>query len=169
MRSNWSAKLALPGALILVFGFAPIGAVESVDAAACVRISGGRFDSPGNDNYAANLNGEYIRIKNYCSSTKSLGSWRLHETEHTFTFPSTFRLGAGKTVTVYSGQGTNTSTRRYSGPWVWGRVEQQATRAGLSPQLGRHVAVQLVLVLAGCLFIRAWCSHSSRSSHSCSC
>ncbi len=118
MRSNWSAKLAWAGALVLVFGFAPIGAVESIDAAACVRISGGRFDSPGNDNYAANLNGEYIRIKNYCSSTKSLGSWRLHDyqTKHTFTFPSTFRLGAGKTVTVYSGQGTNTSTRRY-----WGR------------------------------------------------
>ena len=33
-----------------------------------------------------------------------------------YTFASSFRIGPGVTVTVYSGRGTNTSTKRY-----WGR------------------------------------------------
>lgn len=47
-----------------------------------------------------------------------MASWRLHDygTKHTYTFASTFKLGPGVTVTVYSGKGTNTATRRY-----WGR------------------------------------------------
>jgi lamin tail-like protein len=97
----------------------PAIAATSVDAAACVRIRSGVFDAPGNDNYAANLNGEYIRIKNYCATSKAMGGWKLHDygRKHTYTFSSTFRIGAGVTVTVYSGRGTNTSVRRY-----WGRT-----------------------------------------------
>src|SRR4029079_6511815 len=47
----------------------------AVDAASCIRISGGVFNSPGNDNYMPNLNGEYVRIHNYCSTAKYLTGW----------------------------------------------------------------------------------------------
>ena len=106
-------------AAFLAVGVFPTVAPTSADAASCVRVSGGRFDAPGNDNYAAYLNGEYIRIKNYCTTTKAMGYWKLHDygRKHTYTFASTFRLGPGVTVTVYSGRGTNTATRRY-----WGRT-----------------------------------------------
>ena len=105
-------------ALALAAWGMPAVAPATVDAASCVRISSGNFDAPGNDNYAANLNGEYIKIKNYCPATKSVSGWKLHDygTKHTYTFASGFSIKAGVTVTVYSGRGTNSATKRY-----WGR------------------------------------------------
>lgn len=96
----------------------PAVAPSTTDAASCVRISGGNFDAPGNDNQAANLNGEYIKIKNTCSAAKSVGGWKLHDygKKHTYTFASGFSIKAGATVTVFSGRGTNSATKRY-----WGR------------------------------------------------
>jgi hypothetical protein len=96
----------------------PALAGAAVNAASCVRISGGNFDAPGNDNYSSALNGEYIRIRNYCSAPQSLSRWRLSDfnTIHTFSFSTTFRLAGGATVTVYTGRGTNSATRLY-----WGR------------------------------------------------
>jgi hypothetical protein len=87
------------------------------DAASCVRLSGGRFDAPGNDNYAAYLNGEYVKFKNYCTTAQVLTGWRIHDygKKHTYYIPSGFRIGAGVTVTLYSGKGTRTSTRLYWG------------------------------------------------------
>jgi hypothetical protein len=106
--------------MALTFGLflAPAVTPAAVAGAACVRISGGNFDAPGNDNYAENLNGEYVKIKNYCSTTKSVGGWKLHDDgrKHTYTFASGFGIKAGATVTVYTGRGTNTAARRY-----WGR------------------------------------------------
>lgn len=110
-------RLVLAG--VLALGILPAVAPASVFAASCVRVSGGNFDAPGNDNYAAYLNGEYVRIKNYCATTKAVGSWKLSDYGrlHTYTFASTFKIGPGVTVTVYSGRGTNTATKRY-----WGRT-----------------------------------------------
>lgn len=118
MRSMRAAIAGFTLAAVMAVGVMPFVAPTSADAASCVRISGGRFNAPGNDNYAAYLNGEYIRIKNYCSTTKSVGGWKLHDygRKHTYTFSSTFKIRPGVTVTVYSGRGTNTATRRY-----WGR------------------------------------------------
>jgi hypothetical protein len=114
------ARLAIAPALAIgvLVGVAPGVSVPTAEAASCVRISGGRFDAPGNDNYSQYLNGEYIRIKNYCSGTKSLSGYRLHDygRKHTYTFPSNFRLGAGNTVTVFSGRGTRTAAKLF-----WGR------------------------------------------------
>ena len=90
----------------------------SASAASCVRISGGVFNAPGNDNYMPYLNGEYIKIHNYCATTKYLSGWLLNDygNKHRYAFPSGFRLYAYKTVTVYSGTGTRTGSRLY-----WGR------------------------------------------------
>ena len=94
-----------------------VAAPATVDAASCVRISGAKFDAPGNDNNASNLNGEYVRIKNYCSSRISVSGWRLHDygKKHTYTFATGFSIKSGVTVTVYSGRGTDTSTKKYWG------------------------------------------------------
>ena len=102
---------------IAAFGSTAAGPADAT-AASCVRISGGNFNAPGDDNQAANLNGEYVRIKNYCSSAKYLTGYRVHDygRKHTYYFRSGTRLGAYATVTLYSGRGTNTSTRVY-----WGR------------------------------------------------
>jgi micrococcal nuclease len=86
-------------------------------AAAAVSVCGGQIDAPGNDNYAENLNGEYIIICNTGGKRADLSGWRVQDVgpNFTYTFPS-FSLAAGGKVTLYSGTGTNSSTRLY-----WGR------------------------------------------------
>ena len=113
------ARLALPVLIAgLIAGILSAGNAGPVAAASCVRVSGGVFDAPGNDNYMPYLNGEYIRIHNYCSTAKYLTGWHLNDygTKHRYAFPSGFKLAAYATVTVYSGTGSRTATRLY-----WGR------------------------------------------------
>jgi len=88
-------------------------------AAGCVKFVASNFDAPGNDNLAANLNGEWVRIKNVCATTKKIGGWKIHDYKkaHVYRFPTGFKIGPGKTVTLYSGVGTNTASKRY-----WGRT-----------------------------------------------
>jgi hypothetical protein len=102
---------------IVLFGGAA-SAPQDTSAASCVRISGGRFDAPGNDNYAAYLNGEFVRVHNYCSTAKYLTGYRIHDYGrlHTYYFRAGTRIGAYGTITLYSGRGTNTVSRVY-----WGR------------------------------------------------
>lgn len=90
-----------------------------VAAASCVRITGGNWNPPGNENYLPALNAESVRIRNTCASAARIGGWKLHDygRKHTFTFPSGFTIGPGVTVTIYSGRGTRTATRLY-----WGRT-----------------------------------------------
>ncbi|GAA4581409.1 lamin tail domain-containing protein [Planotetraspora phitsanulokensis] len=76
----------------------------------------------------AKLNGEYVQIKNTTKKAVSLKGWTLRDKQstasgHIFKF-GTFTLGAGKTVTVRTGKGKNTSTNRY-----WGRSSTQGTFA----------------------------------------
>jgi hypothetical protein len=111
-------RLVLALALTASFLGHAAAAPPVADAASCVRISGGNFNAPGDDNQAVNLNGEYVRIKNYCSAAQYLTGWRLHDygTKHTYYFPSGFKIGAAVTVTIYTGRGTRTTTKLY-----WGR------------------------------------------------
>src|SRR4051794_31601900 len=79
-------------------------------ATGCLVFVASNFNAPGDDNQAANLNGEWVRIKNNCTTSKSVGGWTIHDYNkiHTYKFPSTFSIGAGVSVTLYSGMGTNT-------------------------------------------------------------
>jgi lamin tail-like protein len=97
-----------------LFGTVAI-APDPAAAASCVRISGGVFNAPGNDNLAALLNGEFIRIRNYCATAKILTGWRLHDygRKHTYFFRTGLRIGAGVTVTIFSGRGTNTASKLF--------------------------------------------------------
>ena len=72
-RAGLSARLARlaigASALALVASMAaaaPAASPTEADAASCLKISGGVFDSPSNDNYMPYLNQEYVIIKNAC-------------------------------------------------------------------------------------------------------
>jgi len=109
-------------ALAFVIGASAAGA-PAAEAASCVRVVGGTWNPPGNDNYPPALNAESVKIKNTCSTSQVLTGWRLHDNkvQHTFRFPSGFKIGPGVTVTIYSGRGTRTATKLYFG-FTYGAV-----------------------------------------------
>jgi hypothetical protein len=117
------AALLLPMSLLL-FTSSPAQAVSTV------RISGVQYDSPGSDTGSNfSLNAEWVRITNYSSSRKSLSGWSLRDTSnHVYRF-GTFSLGAGKSVRIHTGSGSNSSTDRYwgSGWYVWNNSGDRAT------------------------------------------
>ena len=112
MSSRFSRLLL---ALVVLAGGASLATAAPTEAASCVRLSATHFDAPGNDNYAANLNGEWVRIKNYCTTTKSVSGWTIKDygSKHTYKFPTGVKIRPGYSLTLYSGKGTNTTTKRY--------------------------------------------------------
>jgi hypothetical protein len=101
--------------LLSIAAAAPQAAPAGVDAASCVRIVGGVFDSPGNDNYMPYLNQEYVIVKNACSTSKLMTGWKVHDYNriHVYRFPTGYRIAAGASVKLRSGTGTNSSTNLY--------------------------------------------------------
>ncbi len=104
----------------MALGLATVGAVsgttpEVASAASCVRIVGGNFDAYGNDNYSQYLNGEYVTLRNYCSSSRSMTGYRITDygTTHTYYFPSGYSIGPGYNVKLHSGRGTNSKYNIY--------------------------------------------------------
>jgi micrococcal nuclease len=93
----------------------PSESVATADAAACVRIVGGVFDSPGNDNYMPYLNSEWVRIKNFCATRVYLSSWTIKDygSKHTYRFATGDSIRPGYTLTLHSGTGTNSTYHRY--------------------------------------------------------
>jgi len=83
-------------------------------AASTIVITRVYVNSPGSDRGTnKSLNAEYVQIKNTGTKSRSLKGWTLRdESRHVYTFGS-FTLSAGKTVTVRTGTGTNTSATRY--------------------------------------------------------
>mgnify|MGYP002408763551 CR=1 FL=1 len=63
-----------------------------------------------------NCKNEWVKIKNTGTSPVSLTGWRISDegTKHTYTFPS-FTLAPGATVTLHTGDGTNSATDLYWG------------------------------------------------------
>jgi Lamin Tail Domain len=83
-------------------------------APAAIKIDRIYFDSPGSD-YGNNssLNAEWIRLKNTGSSSRSLTNWTIRDKAgHVYRF-GTYRLRAGKTVTVHTGSGANSARHRF--------------------------------------------------------
>lgn len=87
------------------------------------------YDSPGSDGGSnSSLNAEYVTIKNSSSTTRSLTGYTIRDkANHVYTF-GTFSLGAGKSVRIHTGKGTNTSTDRYWGRsgYVWNNTGDKA-------------------------------------------
>lgn len=88
------------------------------------------YNSPGSDTRSTtSLDAEYVQIKNTTSKAASLKGWTLTDASaHRYTF-TTYTLGAGKTVTVHTGKGTNTTANRYwgSGNYIWNNDKDTAT------------------------------------------
>jgi len=121
-----SERLAIMLARLSVV-FVVLAAVLAVgvpEASATSAIQFGRiqYNAPGTDTSAnASVNGEYVVIKNLGTRGVSLTGWTLRDAKnHIYKF-STFTLGAGKSVAVHTGKGTNTASVRYWGlGWhVW--------------------------------------------------
>jgi competence protein ComEC len=112
LRRVASASLSL--AIVLsVFALTPVARPAQAAGASCVRFVGSNFDAAGNDHF--NENGEWVRIKNFCGTGKSISGWLIHDYRriHEYTFPTGARIGAGSTVTIYTGRGTDTRSKRY--------------------------------------------------------
>ncbi|MET7761374.1 lamin tail domain-containing protein [Streptomyces sp. NPDC005393] len=111
-------------AAALLYPAGPAGASGSV------HLSKIYYDSPGTDNRSdASLNAEYVQIKNSTSRGVSLKGWVLVDaSRHAYTFPG-YTLGAGKTVTVRTGPGSDTSATKYQDrrAYVWNNTSDKAT------------------------------------------
>jgi hypothetical protein len=104
-------------------------AAPTAAAAPCVVIYRVYFDSPGSDTGSnSSLNAEWIKLKNRCSTNKSLTGWTIKDKAgHTYRF-GTYTLRAASYVKVHTGKGTNTRTDRYWGKgwYIWNNTGDTA-------------------------------------------
>ena len=87
-------------------------------AASPVRIAKIYYGSPGSDDRSnTSLNGEYVVLKNYSTAAKPVGGWSVKDAAgHSYILPRS-TIGAGKTLTIKTGKGTNSGTVHF-----WGRA-----------------------------------------------
>lgn len=115
--------------VVSIFATGMISFQSSASAAPCVVIYRIYYNSPGSDNGSnSSLNGEWIQLRNRCSTSRALTSWKIKDAVgHTYTFTS-YALRAGKYVKVHTGKGTNSATDRYWGRswYVWNNDKDTA-------------------------------------------
>lgn len=105
-------------------------------APGAVKIVDIHYDAEGNDHQ--NLNDEWVQIRNSGSDAVSLSGWTLSDVaNHTYAFPSTFRLSGGRTVTVRSGSGVDSGSDLYwgSNSAVWNNDGDTVTLKNQSGQV----------------------------------
>ena len=111
-------------------------------AASPITISGVQYDSPGSDlGGNRSLNAEWVRLTNHGSRATALTGWTLRDrANHVYRF-GTFKLGAGKSVVIHTGRGTNTAAHRYwrSGWYIW---NNDGDRAVLKNKAGTTVSTR---------------------------
>ena len=115
---------------------APAAVASPAAASPAVRIVKIHYKQTG-----TNLDTEYVVLKNTRSRSIHLSGWRLISAPSTdnqsYTFPATV-LGAGETLTVYTGSGTDSAHKRY-----WGattpRWDNDGDKALLRDTLGTLV------------------------------
>lgn len=81
-------------------------------------------DAAGNDNDTANKNDEYFDLTNEGAAAISMSGWKVEDegANHTYSFPGSYVLGAGATVRIHTGCGTNDAEHLYwceGGSAVW--------------------------------------------------
>jgi hypothetical protein len=126
--SSAAATPTSPSGVPTAPGAAPVPGSPSgpsTPAVGSVKFSKILFDSPGTDNGSnTSINGEYFRLTNTTRSTINLNGWTVRDAAgHVYTF-TTHLLGAGRTVYVHTGRGTNgkpDSAHRYWGKtgYIW--------------------------------------------------
>ena len=115
------AGMTVVGALALV--------APPAQAAGTVKLLKTQYDSPGSDDRSnRSLNAEWMVVQNTKSEAVNLSGWTLRdESRHVYTFPSV-KLGAGQTLKVHTGSGSNSSSHLYwgSGNYVWNNTSDKA-------------------------------------------
>jgi hypothetical protein len=121
--------IGLMSTVALAVGTALLAAGPSHAATPAVQITKVYDNSPGSDTRSnKSLNAEYVRLTNRRSSAIKLKGWTLRDkANHVYTF-STYTLGAGKSVYIHTGKGTNSATHRYwgLGNYVWNNTGDTA-------------------------------------------
>lgn len=126
MRRRTLAVLSLTAALALT----ATAALPAEASNPTLHFSYAVPNSPGSDTGSnTSLNGEWVRLKNSSSSTSyTLTKWTIRdEQKHVYTF-GTFTLKPGASVTLYTGKGTNSSSKRYWGRtgYIWNNTGDEA-------------------------------------------
>lgn len=79
----------------------------------CITLHNFHYNAKGNDN--ENLNNEYVTFRNKCTEPKEITDWVVFDAKNTiFRFPKLI-LENKTTVTLFSGEGTNTQDSLYWG------------------------------------------------------
>ena len=113
-------------AVLAAVAITAAGLVQATPAqAATPPLKFGRFvaDQAGTDLPVSRtkLNAEYIRFSNTTKKSINLTGYTVKDagSKHTFKFPKNYVIKPGKTVTLHTGTGKNTSTDLY-----WGMTKQ---------------------------------------------
>src|SRR5262245_47130526 len=122
-------RVAVVAASVLTAAAVPLAMPSAEAATYPLHFTRIYYDSPGKDDGSnASLNAEYVTIKNSSSKSRSLTGWTVRDKSgHVYKF-GTFTLGAGKSVRIHTGKGTNTSTNRYwgSSAYIWNNTGDKA-------------------------------------------
>jgi len=87
---------------------------RSKSGTASLAVATVHADAAGNDH--TNENDEYITFRNTGDQQLDISGWRISDAAgHTYVVPGGTRIPAGETITLYTGSGTDTSTRLYWG------------------------------------------------------
>jgi Lamin Tail Domain len=129
-RSNSGVKIRIRALLIAGVAVALTSIALPANAASAIQFGKIYYDQPGSDTPITNtkLNNEYVVIKNTGTTTRTMTGWTVRDlANHVYTFPS-FKLGAGKSVTLHTGKGTNTSSHLYwgKGGYIWNNTGDKA-------------------------------------------
>ena len=127
MRTRIRAALpALAGAALLT-GTLLSSPAQAAGGVVLYRVY---FDSPGSDTGSnTSLNAEWVQIKNTSGSAISLKNWVLKDaSNHKYVFLDV-KIGAGKTMKVRTGKGSDTAANKYQdrGWYVWNNTSDTAT------------------------------------------
>ncbi|MQA84913.1 MAG: lamin tail domain-containing protein [Streptosporangiales bacterium] len=113
---------------IFLGGFLVI--TPAAEAAPAIRLGKIQYDPSGKDTRNnAQLNREYVVIKNVSGKARNLTGWRLRDrSNHVYKF-GTFTLKARSSVTIHTGKGRNSAGHRYWGRgwYVWNNTGDKAT------------------------------------------
>jgi lamin tail-like protein len=116
---------------LLVLAVLSLTSIPAASAAGGVQIKEIYYNSPGSDTGSnKSLNAEWVLLKNTAAKGISLKGWTLRDaSSHVYHFPSTYKLGAGHSVKVHTGHGSNTSTNLYwgSSSYIWNNDKDTAT------------------------------------------
>lgn len=99
-------------------------------AAGTIKFTKLYADSPGTDTGSnKSLNAEYVVVHNGGHKNAKLAGYKIKDKSgHSYSFPSSFTLRAGRSVTVHTGRGKNTATNLYWGQgwYIWNNTGDTA-------------------------------------------